>query len=56
MDRDAASGSVSPAVTAVAVRVDSAELFNGHRHIVIVHAGQEYRLQITKTGKLILTK
>jgi hemin uptake protein HemP len=37
-------------------RFTSVELFRGRRHIVIVHGGQEYRLQITKTGKLILTK
>lgn len=39
-----------------AVRIASSELFRGWRDIVIVHRGQEYRLHITKTDKLILTK
>ena len=38
------------------VRIPSTELFRGHREIVIVHRGQEYRLHITKADKLILTK
>ncbi|HYB71394.1 MAG TPA: hemin uptake protein HemP [Candidatus Bathyarchaeia archaeon] len=38
------------------VRIRSTELFQGHREIVIVHRGQEYRLHITKADKLILTK
>ena len=37
-------------------RVESAALFERGREIVIVHHGQEYRLRITKSGKLILTK
>jgi hemin uptake protein HemP len=39
-----------------AVRIASSELFQGRRDVVIVHRGQEYRLHITKTDKLILTK
>ena len=31
-------------------------LFQLDRELVIVHHGQEYRLRITKAGKLILTK
>jgi hemin uptake protein HemP len=38
------------------LRVSSSELFHGQRQIVIVHGDEEYRLHITKTGKLILTK
>ena len=34
----------------------SEELFDGSRLIVIKHAGEEYRLQITGNNKLILTK
>ena len=37
-------------------RVESAALFERGREVVIVHHGQEYRLRITKSGKLILTK
>jgi hemin uptake protein HemP len=39
-----------------AVRIASADLFNGRREVVIVHHGTEYRLHITKADKLILTK
>jgi len=35
-------------------RVD--DLMKGGREVVLVHRGQEYRLRITSTGKLILTK
>ena len=38
------------------VRIPSTDLFRGHREVVIVHRGQEYRLHITKANKLILTK
>lgn len=37
-------------------RVDSEALFGGGREILIVHGKEEYRLRITSTGKLILTK
>jgi hemin uptake protein HemP len=34
----------------------SRELFCGHREVCIEHAGQQYRLRITRQNKLILTK
>ncbi len=37
-------------------RIDSCELFEGKRRIIIVHEGVEYFMQITKQNKLILTK
>jgi hemin uptake protein HemP len=37
-------------------RVESATLFERGHEVVIVHHGQEYRLRITKSDKLILTK
>jgi hemin uptake protein HemP len=37
-------------------RVESPTLFERGREVVIVHHGQEYRLRITKSDKLILTK
>jgi hemin uptake protein HemP len=37
-------------------RVESAWLFVRGREVIIVHRGQEYRLRITKSDKLILTK
>ncbi len=36
--------------------VRSADLFQGGKELVIRHGGEEYRLRITRTGKLILTK
>ena len=38
------------------VSVTSEELLRGAQEIVIVHGGEEYRLRVTKSGKLILTK
>ena len=37
-------------------RYDSRELFGNRQEICIEHAGQAYRLRITRQGKLILTK
>ena len=37
-------------------RVESARLFASGREVIIVHRDQEYRLRITKSDKLILTK
>lgn len=37
-------------------RLSSNDLFDGDQEILIEHAGQEYRLRITRQGKLILTK
>lgn len=37
-------------------RARSAELLGAHGELIIEHAGQEYRLRCTRSGKLILTK
>lgn len=37
-------------------RYASEELFRGKREIIITHGVNKYRLQITKTDKLILNK
>ncbi|MDD7910136.1 MULTISPECIES: hemin uptake protein HemP [Pseudovibrio] len=37
-------------------KIDSKALFKGTREIKISHNDDEYRLTITKLGKLILTK
>ena len=42
--------------TAEPVVLDSAALFGHRNEIRVRHNGQEYRLRITKAGKLILTK
>ena len=36
--------------------VGSGELFQGHGELIILHRNEEYRLRITRAGKLILTK
>jgi hemin uptake protein HemP len=36
--------------------VDSGQLFEGHRELIILHRGEAYRLRITRQDKLILTK
>jgi hemin uptake protein HemP len=36
--------------------ISSEELFNGQQEIIILHAGEEYRLRITSNNRLILTK
>ena len=36
--------------------LDSEELFRGSREIVIQHGDRQYRLLVTKSGKLILNK
>jgi hemin uptake protein HemP len=40
----------------VAPRIDSRRLFAGGREVVITHDGADYRLRLTASGKLILTK
>ena len=51
-DRPAAPASGGAPRTTVC----SDELFRGGHEIVIVHGRDEYRLRITRAGKLILTK
>lgn len=36
--------------------VDTATLFGGGREVVLVHRGEPYRLRLTQSGKLLLTK
>jgi hemin uptake protein HemP len=38
------------------LRIDSRRLLAGGRELVIDHAGQQYRLRLTRNDKLILTK
>lgn len=37
-------------------RIQAATLFGDGRELVIVHQEEEYRLRVTRKGKLILTK
>ncbi len=46
-----------PAPAAGSVReIDSRDLMQGHREIVIRHGVEAYRLSVTRSGKLILRK
>ena len=36
--------------------VDVRDLLAGQRSVALIHAGQQYRLSVTRNGKLILTK
>lgn len=38
------------------ITVESATLFKGSEEVRLLHRGQEYRLRVTRQGKLILTK
>jgi hemin uptake protein HemP len=46
----------APVASRSAQRIDSHRLLAGGRELVIDHAGQEYRLRLTRNDKLILTK
>lgn len=43
-------------IDAEPIRARSAELLGPRGELIIEHAGQEYRLRQTRSGKLILTK
>jgi len=52
---EATAPDVSEATIAPAM-LDTASLFGGRSEIRLLHRGQEYRLRVTRQGKLILTK
>ena len=41
---------------APATVIDSAQLLQDRKEVMLMHQGQPYRLQVTRAGKLILTK
>ena len=47
------TGAATPATPAT---FDTASLFDGANEVRLLHRGQEYRLRVTRQGKLILTK
>ncbi|MDX1967975.1 MAG: hemin uptake protein HemP [Planctomycetaceae bacterium] len=54
---DPQSASATPAANTLPSRaVSSEDLFQGGREVLIVHAGETYRLRLTRNGKLILNK
>jgi hemin uptake protein HemP len=50
-----APGERPPVVQAVRT-IDSQTLFGAAQQVLIAHQGETYKLQITRQGKLILTK
>jgi hemin uptake protein HemP len=57
--QEAGSFPTPPHMSPERIEIDvlrSTELFSGRREICIEHAGQLYRLRITRSGKLILQK
>ena len=47
----------SKIIKKVPVRMLQSEwIFEGEKEVLIMHGNQQYRLQITRAGKLILTK
>jgi hemin uptake protein HemP len=55
-DNDPVDASARIAGSAVTRSISSDELLAGQRMIIIRHGSEEYRLQLTGSGKLILTK
>ena len=55
-DRDQLTPAVQPRPDEDVSVIASEELFAGRSEIRVRHRGQEYRLRITRQGKLILTK
>ncbi|HEX9472276.1 MAG TPA: hemin uptake protein HemP [Bradyrhizobium sp.] len=45
-----------PPTTKILRTISSRELLGGDRLVIIRHEQEDYRLQVTATGKLILTK
>jgi hemin uptake protein HemP len=50
------SGDPQPPPATPAREIDSQELMQGDREILIRHGAQVYRLSVTRSGKLILRK
>jgi hemin uptake protein HemP len=46
----------SPITGGSARRIETAALLEGRSEVILLHRGEEYRLRVTKSGKLILTK
>jgi hemin uptake protein HemP len=52
----AGAGDPPPHLPARPPLLESSQLLQGHRAVEIHHNGELYRLQATRSGKLILTK
>lgn len=47
---------IKPDRTPPAKEIDVASLIGAGREVVLLHRGERYRLRVTASGKLILTK
>lgn len=57
MEAKPVAAPVSAAVSKAPLpRLDSRSLFKAGREVIIEHDGADYRLRLTASGKLILTK
>ncbi|MBM1170514.1 hemin uptake protein HemP [Microvirga arabica] len=50
------SSAIKPDRTPPAKEIDVASLIGASREVVLLHRGERYRLRVTASGKLILTK
>ncbi len=56
LDQSSLKAPDAPAKPGGTLRLNVSELMRGEREAILEHRGQDYRLRITATGKLILTK
>ncbi len=54
--QSAEPGGAATTVSLPSLRVSVKDLFQGRREIILDHEGNDYRLRLTASGKLILTK
>lgn len=50
------SGKPEPVEKDAPVSLDVADILRGRRRVNLLHEGEVYRLQVTRQGKLLLTK
>ncbi len=55
-DKRVSGSAATPASPAPRRRLESSALLGRDTELIIAHGGEEYRLRLTRQGKLILTK
>jgi hemin uptake protein HemP len=55
-DKRVPGSAATPASPAPRRRLESSALLGRDTELIIAHGGEEYRLRLTRQGKLILTK
>lgn len=55
-DKCSSASAADPAIPAARRRLESRALLGCGTELIIAHGGEEYRLRLTRQGKLILTK